>query len=77
MVKNLLSSGGDVGLIPRWGDKIPHAEGQLSPSATISEAHTPGAHAPQLERSPSNEEQPKISQSRRASTKTQCRQKNK
>ena len=29
MVKNLSSNAGDVGLIPGWGTKMPHALGQL------------------------------------------------
>ena len=35
--KNLPSNVGDVGLIPGWGTKIPHATGQLSPHATTTE----------------------------------------
>ena len=31
MVKNLLSKGGDTGLIPGWGTKIPRAAGKLKP----------------------------------------------
>ena len=30
-VKNPPPNAGDVGSIPGWGTKIPHAEGQLSP----------------------------------------------
>ena len=37
MVKNLPSNAGEVGLIPGWETKIPHAVGQLSPHATITE----------------------------------------
>ena len=37
VVKNLSSNAGDVGLIPGWGTKIPHAVGQLSPRATTIE----------------------------------------
>ena len=37
VVKNLLSKAGEVGLIPGWGTKIPHAIEQLSPRATIRE----------------------------------------
>ena len=36
-MKNLPSNAGDMGLIPGWGTKIPHATGQLSPHATIIE----------------------------------------
>ena len=43
VVKNPPSSAGDVGSIPGWGTKIPHATGQLSPH------HNYWAHAPQLE----------------------------
>ena len=41
VVKNLPSNAGDMGLIPGWGTKIPHAAGQLSPHATTREAHMP------------------------------------
>ena len=34
VVKNLPSNTGDVGSIPGWGTKIPHATGQLSLHAT-------------------------------------------
>ena len=34
VVKNPPSNAGDVGLIPGWGTKIPHATGQLSPHTT-------------------------------------------
>ena len=37
VVKNLPSNAADVGSIPGWGTKIPHATGQLSPCATIRE----------------------------------------
>ena len=36
VVKNLPSNAVDTGLIPRWGTKISHAVGQLSPYATIT-----------------------------------------
>ena len=39
MVKNSPSSSRDVGLIPGWGNKIPHALGQLSLYTTTREAH--------------------------------------
>ena len=67
VVKNPPSNAGDTGSIPGQGTKIPHAVGQLSPCATttelmrlneracvlqITEPMRPGAHAPQLERSP-------------------------
>ena len=56
VVKNPPSNAGDVGLIPGWGTKIPHAMGQLSPHATTTEptslksphAVNFRAHAPQL-----------------------------
>ena len=35
VVGNLPSYAGDVGLIPGWGTKIPHALGQLSTRATV------------------------------------------
>ena len=34
VVKNLPCNAGDMGLIPGWGTKIPHATGQLSLCAT-------------------------------------------
>ena len=38
MVKNLPANAGDMGSIPDWGTKIPHATGQLSPQpATTTE----------------------------------------
>ena len=37
VVKNPLSYEGDVGSIPGWGTKIPHAVGQLSPHTTTTE----------------------------------------
>ena len=41
MVKNPPSNAGDAGSIPGQGTKIPHAAGQLSPSATTTEpAHS-------------------------------------
>ena len=64
VVKNPPSNAGDVGSIPGWGTKIPHATGQLSPHvpqlqlARLNERALPqtteptcsGAPAPQLER---------------------------
>ena len=35
LVKNMLSSAGDTGLIPGWGTKIPYATGQLSLCAAM------------------------------------------
>ena len=37
VVKNLPAKAGDVDSISGWGIKIPHASGQLSPSATTTE----------------------------------------
>ena len=37
VVKNMPYNAGDAGLIPGQGTKIPHAAGQLSPSATTTE----------------------------------------
>ena len=51
VVKTLACNAGDVGLIPGWGAKIPHAAGQLSPHATTTEPMHSRAHA-QLETSP-------------------------
>ena len=52
MVKNPPSNAGDMGSIPGWGARIPHAAGQLSPRAATIEPTCSGAHEPQLERSP-------------------------
>ena len=67
VVKNPPSNAGDVGSIPGWGAKIPHATGQLSPRATTTELVClnrrarvpqttepmhPGTLVPQLERKP-------------------------
>ena len=49
VVKKPPSNAGDMGLIPGWGTKIPHAIGQLSPSAAISEPTHSGAWVPQLD----------------------------
>ena len=38
MVKNPPCNAGESGSIPGWGTKIPHAEGQLSQTATTMEA---------------------------------------
>ena len=37
MVKNLSCNAADIGSIPGQGTKIPHATGQLGPSATSNE----------------------------------------
>ena len=37
VVKNLPCNAGEVGLIPGWGTKIPHATEQLRPCATARE----------------------------------------
>ena len=37
VVKNPSSNGGDVGLVPGQGTKIPHASGQLSPRYATTE----------------------------------------
>ena len=37
MVNNLPSKAGDVGLIPGWGTKIPHAMEQLNSCVEITE----------------------------------------
>ena len=49
MVKNPPSSAGDVGSIPGWGTRIPHAAGQLGPHATTAElaCHNRRACVPQ------------------------------
>ena len=40
-VQNPPSNAGDAGLISGQGTKIPHASGQLSPRATITEPMNP------------------------------------
>ena len=50
VVKNPPSNAGDVGSIPDWGTKIPHATGQLSPHTATTESVCSRAQAPQLER---------------------------
>ena len=50
VVKNPPTNAGDVGLIPGWETKIPHATGQLSPHTATAEPTRPGSCAPQLER---------------------------
>ena len=52
VVKNLLSDAGDLSSIPDWETKIPHSEGQLSPTATtepelsrVHAAHERSRHA--------------------------------
>ena len=52
VVKNPPSNAGDVGSIPGWGTKVPHATGQLSLHATTTEPTRSRACEPQLERSP-------------------------
>ena len=37
VVKNTPSNAGDVGSIPGWGTKIPHAAGQLSPRTAMKD----------------------------------------
>ena len=52
MVKNSPSSGGDVGLIPGRGTKIPPATGQLNPCGTTTEPARSRPHVPHLARRP-------------------------
>ena len=40
VVKNPRCSGGDSGLIPGWGTKIPPAAEQLGPQATVKIRHS-------------------------------------
>ena len=47
VVKNPPANGGDMGLIPGWGQR---ATGPLSPWATTTEAHTPRARALQQQK---------------------------
>ena len=46
VVKNLPYNAGDVGSIPGWGTKIPHAVEQLSLRATATEGHMTHLHVP-------------------------------
>ena len=50
VVKNPPANAGNMDLIPGPGIKIPHAIGQLSPWATISEPTLSRAHTLQLEK---------------------------
>ena len=50
MAKNLLSSAGDMVLIPGQETKIPHAMGQLSPCTAATKLVCSGAHALQPEK---------------------------
>ena len=50
VVKNLPSSAGNMGSIPGWGTRIPHAMGQLSQHTTTTEFLRSGAPMPRLER---------------------------
>ena len=56
MVKNLPSGAGDVGSIPGWGTKIPHALGHLSPSATTREVYTPNREPKHCKKDPGQPE---------------------
>ena len=47
VVKNTPSNAGDAGSIPGRGTKIPHAMGQLSPSATVTQPVCSAARVPQ------------------------------
>ena len=49
VVKSLPCNAGDVGSVPGWGTKIPHAAEHLSPCATATELVLSRAHVPQLE----------------------------
>ena len=56
LIKNLPCNAGDMGLIPGWGTKIPHASGQLSSRTTTRQpqqnkavAKTRKAHVQQWE----------------------------
>ena len=49
VVKNLPCNAGDTGLIPGWGNKIPHTAEQLSPHITTTESSGSRAHVQQLE----------------------------
>ena len=48
MVESLPCSAGDMGWIPGWGTKIPHAADQISPRAPTTEPMCSGARVPQL-----------------------------
>ena len=55
MVKNLPYNGGDMGLIPGRGTRIPHASEQLSSYVATTEPVHSGAQAPLLESMHCNE----------------------
>ena len=46
MVKHLPCNAKDVGSIPGWGNKIPHATDQLSLHAATTDLTSSGAPAP-------------------------------
>ena len=46
VVENPPSNAGDVGSIPGWETKVPHAVGQLSPRTTTREARAPQQKIP-------------------------------
>ena len=46
LTENPISNAGDMGFIPGWGTKIPHASGQLSLSTAVREAHVPQLPSP-------------------------------
>ena len=48
VIKNLPCNVGNVGLIPAWGSKIPHAMGQLSQMEKKKEQLTVGSSLSQL-----------------------------
>ena len=50
VVKNLLSNAGNMGSVPGWGTRIPHATEQRSQHTTATELLRSGAPVPQLER---------------------------
>ena len=50
VIKTPSSNAGDLGSIPGWGPKIPHATGQQTSCATTTEPVCSGARASQLEK---------------------------
>ena len=49
-LKNQSCNSGDIGSVPGWGTKIPHAVEQLSLPATATEPRCSGTHVTQLQR---------------------------
>ena len=78
VVKNPPSNAGDMGSIPGWGTKIPHAAGQLSPRAANYRALTLWNPCATTGEKPTRCNEEPTSHKKKiphATTKTQCSQK--